>query len=226
MQAHHCRDKFILISSPKMGSTSIEEWAARSDDIQSDDIQKSDINFETESRDIYAIWRDPFERIVTGLNTAFNLIAWNIVKEDSDDLYLEYLAQVAQFSDTLDFTGRSIVTERHGELTEVFPIAIHTRVLQDTFLTSDRINWIRLEDLSKLHLFLNNKYESNYPPIGHCNKGDLSDNPNPETTNLTSFAEFQSLIEASPHIIEAITHRSQTDFMPNNFLDFKDLISH
>ena len=199
-------DDFIIVAPRKTGSISVEEWAV---EHNIDLIERHELESSIGNRDVYCLWRPTYDRIITGLNMAFNILAWEEINEDTPELHAAYMRYLEEFACTLDFTSPE-------------PVLYHTQLLQKI----ENVQWIHLGQLRLFHLYLNQKYNKQYASFPHSNRGDGADLPNPQHTNLVKKLKLIDILNDYPDILLAVQARVSADILPNSIINLKKFVSY
>ena len=195
-------DRFLIFALPKTGIRALEKWR------QENNLSRSNsIDYDTETRDMYCIWRPPYERIVTGLFTAFSATSAADIPDplvgegDLERRRLSFIKHFNKFTETNDFDYNEFV-QNHT--------LIRTRPL-DPF---KNMIWIHLDQLSLLHNHLNNKYNQNYTEIEQFNTKEYT-----ADWGKTSPEECKYMLKKNPNTTLAIAKRATIDFHPLEILN-------
>lgn len=189
-----------------MGSTSINLWADENE-IESANPWKT--NYKNDPRKIYFIWRPAYERIVTGLHSGLADITYSRKRLRGAELQTRWWTIFNEFAENIDFESSQEIIH-------------HTKILTPETFQAKNKTIIRMHQLSKFHLYLNELYSTQYSPFPHANPGiprrGLESDP---PTCLTSLFLFTELLKSHPDIIQAISARAAKDFIPLPILTLK-----
>ena len=192
-------DRFSIFAVPKTGTTSIINWCHQN---------KLNPKYQSADHDMYFIWRPPYERIVTGLNTGLNAIAKKSTKprrapKGPEDVYME---ELQKFNDTSDFD--TIGSIKHHTVTITCP-------------QFENVFWVHLDQLDLLPEYLNKKYDQNYKPIDHRNIGQVGRSQH-STSYYFTVSEFEELLKEYPQASLAIARRAAQDYLPPDLINLQN----
>jgi len=200
-------DDFVILALPKVGTTSIVRWREENniENVPNEEKWWRSKGRRYETKDVFFIWRPPYERLLTGLNTAFNTLAWDIVQRDSPELRHAFRAAFDDFIIQHDFNSNENISD-------------HTRLMSDSYLR--RLSYVHLDQLDIFHTYLNKRYDQNYTPFPKINRGDKSDSTRKHVSTIN---DFKLLLKSHPQTSLAINARAAQDFLPNTIINVNEL---
>jgi len=204
-------DEFYVFSLRKAGSTSIQAWA------EAQSIPVTDIDFFNTSKNIYSFWRPTYDRILTGINTALNLMSWP--GQDTIACRVRFYHNLYCLIETRDMKTEHELNKHTKLLTEYTGNAVNN------------ITWIFMEDIGKFDQYIYAKYSKRYNPIGHLNAGSGDDwfNTNTFRTKSAEFGELikvaAQIINKEPPFLEFLEEYASQDEIPDKVHTIQELIA-
>jgi hypothetical protein len=198
--------EFVICAMPKSGSRSVLKWGADNKLIV---ISPDDPAwyFPMKNREIYMIWRPPYERLLSGLYMGLAISAGHNVSEEDKDKVIKkkanFIEHFRKFAKSPDFSYNEYIYN-------------HTRIRACP--SFEEINWVHLNQLTLLPDYINKKYNHKYKKIDKLNpKEEVAD------WGRTTFEEFKGMLDNYPNVTLAIADRAAQDFTPESIINFTNL---
>lgn len=200
---HRFLDKFSLLSVPKVGSSNIREWSAR-EGLKSGPGRAGEFFGE-----VYSFWRRPSERIMSGLATDMNWLAyargglpktfaWNY--EEHRDLYLDTIRQWC--------SSPRLSPLRLGDL--VCPFSHHEKY--QNFMGIHRVDhFVACDQIALLPAYLNKKYLLNF--------GAIAQGPDRNQVGWMPTSVFVDILSRHPRAHDLVLRYIEQDTFRPSLLD-------
>ena len=208
-------DDFSIHAMPKLGNTALADWGEGHNfdesldnlsEYERDSLKKAD------QLPIYVPWRNPFQRLLTGLCSGIlvtireELEAQNVPDLYSQDVnpYYErrFFEMLESWALSPDFSIRRI--------------SWHTYLIPDFYnivgLNHKKFFWFPLEQLSLVPAYMNKKYGMNLRSMPKSNVTR-------ERTWGPPYYEYERFVFTCPKAIDALMKRARQDYVPEKLLD-------
>ena len=183
---------FYIVYAAKLGSSSLTQWARVENDLTRLLITTdADRDWSKVAPDdpIYAVWRPPLERVISGVYQGL-ILRSNIAKEPIEKHIAEWL--------------------KHPSLGKT-KIMSHTRLIKKIYEGHyyQSWNWFSLSQLGSFHTYLNNKHGTSLEKAPKLNS-------HASPRDLIFGEDWQN---KNPKIIKLLQDHIATDYIPENFID-------
>ena len=181
---------FYIVYMEKMGSSSLTQWARVEQDLTRLKLTNTvDWIKEVHDDTIYAVWRPPLERVISGVYQGL-ILRSNIDKEPLEKHIAEWLKNPT--------VGKPHITN-------------HTKLVKKVYETHDyqSWNWFRLSQLGSLHTYLNNKHGTSLKEAPKLNSHGTP-------KGLVFGKDWQNRY---PQVMKMLRDHIATDYTPENFID-------
>lgn len=182
---------FHIVYMPKMGTTSLTQWASNEEDLTRLQLANSVDWIKVAPNDpIYASWRPPLERVISGVYQGLLLLS--LAAQEPIEKH------VAEWLRNPSLLGRAQIS-RH---TELFKNAYGKYDYQSW-------NWFHLSQLGSLHTYLNNKHGTSLEKAPKLNSHGSQQ-------ELFYGEDWQN---KNPKIMKLLREYVANEYIPENFLD-------
>ena len=182
---------FHIVYMPKMGTTSLTQWASDEEDLTRLQLDNS-VDWHKVAPDdpIYTPWRPSLERVISGLYQGLFLLS------SADKEPIE--KHIAEWVRNPSLLGRAQISR-------------HTNLFKTDYGKYDyqSWNWFHLSQLGSLHTYLNNKHGTSYEKAPKLNS-------HLTPRDLIFGDDWQN---KNPKIMKLLRDHAANDYVPEKFLD-------